>query len=93
MNLKQLLTLTFDKNVGNWDRIFRLFSGAALAAAGWRIGEPLVVGIALGVLGLVWMLTGIRAQCSVYYLLGYSTRPISAAARRAERAEALRRSA
>jgi len=35
MNLKKLLTLSYDKNVGASDRVFRLVSGAAAASAGW----------------------------------------------------------
>jgi hypothetical protein len=75
MNAKQLLTLTFDKNVGPRDRAFRLASGAATAGAGWLVHPPLGVAIGLSIAGAVWMATGVLSRCSIYYLLGYSTRP------------------
>jgi hypothetical protein len=41
MNAKNLLTLSFDKNVGPRARVFRLASGAATASAGWLVHAPL----------------------------------------------------
>jgi hypothetical protein len=75
MNAKSLLTLSFDKNVGPRDRVFRLASGAATAGAGWLAHAPLAVAVGLSVAGAVWMATGILSKCSIYYLLGYSTCP------------------
>ena len=77
MDTKKLLTLTFDKNVGTLDRIFRLLSGAALAAAGWYFALPTAAAIPVSVFGTMWFLTGIFSKCSIYYALGYSTCPLS----------------
>ena len=75
MNAKSLLTLSFDKNVGPRDRVFRLVSGAAVASAGWLVHAPLGTAIGLSIGGAVWMATGVLSRCSIYYLLGYSTCP------------------
>jgi hypothetical protein len=75
MNAKNLLTLSFDKNVGPRDRVFRLASGAATASAGWLVHASLGVAVGLSVAGVVWMATGVLSRCSIYYLLGYSTCP------------------
>ena len=77
MELKQLVTYSFDRNVGTVDRVFRVGSGAALAGVGAFAHVPVGVAWALGVVGLVWALTGIVSRCGIYYLLGYSTCPIS----------------
>jgi hypothetical protein len=77
MDVKKLVTLTFDKNVGTWDRIGRLLSGAVLAGAGWYFALPLGAAIGMSVLGLMWFATGVLSRCSIYYALGYSTCPVS----------------
>jgi hypothetical protein len=76
MDPRKLVTLTFDKNVGPLDRVFRLFTGAALAASGWLIPIPVWGAVVLSVLGAMWFATGVLSRCSVYYLLGYSTCPV-----------------
>lgn len=78
MDAKKLLTLTFDKNVGTLDRILRLASGAALTGVGWYAALPLWAAIPMSLFGLMWFLTGVLSKCSIYYLLGYSTGPVSA---------------
>jgi Protein of unknown function (DUF2892) len=75
MNAKPLLTLSFAKNVGPRDRVFRLASGVAVAAAGWLLHAPLGMAVGLSVAGAVWVATGVLSRCSIYYLLGYSTCP------------------
>jgi hypothetical protein len=75
MNVKSLMTLSFDKNVGPRDRVFRLVSGAAAASTGWLLHAPLNVAIGLSAAGVVWMATGVLSRCSIYYLIGYSTCP------------------
>jgi uncharacterized membrane protein HdeD (DUF308 family) len=75
MNVKKLVTLAFEKNVGTPDRIFRLLSGAALTAGGWYLALPTAAALALSVLGAMWVLTGVLSKCSIYYVLGYSTCP------------------
>lgn len=75
MEVRKLLTLTFEKNVGQPDRLARLASGAALVGVGWYFALPLAVAVATSVLGLMWMATGVLSRCSIYYLLGYSSCP------------------
>lgn len=75
MNAKTLLTLSFDKNVGPRDRVFRLASGAAAASAGWLVQAPWGTAIGLSVAGAAWMATGVLSRCTIYYLLGYSSCP------------------
>jgi amino acid transporter len=77
MELKRLVTLSFDRNVGTADRIFRLVSGAGLAAAGWFFTLPTLASAGLSVLGIMWFATGVLSKCSIYYLLGYSSCPVS----------------
>lgn len=81
MNLKRLVTLAFEKNVGTGDRIFRLVSGLSLAVGPWCISLPLAATIPLSVLGAMWTLTGVLSKCSIYYALGFSTCPVSGAPR------------
>jgi Protein of unknown function (DUF2892) len=75
MNAKKLLTLSFDKNVGPRDRVFRLASGAATASVGWLLQAPPGVAIGLSIAGAAWVATGVLSRCSIYYLLGVSTCP------------------
>lgn len=77
MSLKQLVTLGFDKNVGSTDRVLRLASGAAVIVLGWALGAPRWASIAMTVLGVMWFATGVLSKCSIYYMLGYSTCPVS----------------
>lgn len=77
MEIKKLFTLTFDKNVGTVDRVFRLASGAALGGTGWWFGLPTWASIVLSVFGAMWMATGVLSKCTIYYLLGYSTCPVA----------------
>lgn len=77
MELRKLVTITFDKNVGTADRIVRLAAGAALAGAGWYFGLPTGASVGMTILGAMTMATGVLSKCSIYYLLGYSTCPIS----------------
>jgi hypothetical protein len=77
MDPKKLVTLTFAKNVGSADRIFRLLSGAALASVGWYLALPVAAACALSLLGMMWLATGVTSKCSIYYVLGYSTCPVS----------------
>lgn len=78
MDLKRLLTLSFDKNVGPADRVLRLGSGAALAVAGYALHAPTWARVALVVFGLMWTLTGVLSRCTIYYALGRSTCPVDA---------------
>lgn len=77
MDPKKLFTLTFAKNVGTGDRVFRLLSGLSLVAAGALLPVPPWAGGAIGVAGVMWTATGILSRCSIYYLFGYSTCPVA----------------
>jgi Protein of unknown function (DUF2892) len=77
MDPKKLVTLTFAPNVGPWDRLFRLLSGTALGLLGWTLGLSQAAATALSVLGLMWFMTGVLSRCSIYYVLGYSTCPMT----------------
>lgn len=77
MTLKNLLTLSFDKNVGSADRVFRLLSGAGLASVGWYLALPTWATVSMSVFGAMWVATGLLSKCSIYYLLGYSTCRVS----------------
>lgn len=76
MDVKKLVTLRFDKNVGASDRIFRLLSGAGLAGAAWYFALPGWAAVPMSVFGLMWFATGVLSKCSIYYALGYSTCPV-----------------
>jgi hypothetical protein len=81
MNVKKLVTLTFDRNVGALDRVHRLVVGGGLVGAAWYFALPLWAAMAMSVFGAMWFLTGVLSKCSIYYLLGYSTCPASSAPR------------
>lgn len=80
MELKKLVTLAFDRNVGPVDRVFRLTSGGALAGAGGYLDLHGWASATMITAGLLWMLTGVLSKCSIYYLLGYSTCPARSSA-------------
>lgn len=77
MDAKKLVTLTFERNVGTLDRVHRLVIGGCLAGAGWYFALPRGLSIAMSVFGAMWFLTGVLSRCSIYYLLGFSTCPVS----------------
>lgn len=64
----------FTANVGGIDRIIRIVAGLVLIVAGFFfLGGTL--GIALGILGLVFLLTGLISWCPLYLPLHFSTSP------------------
>ncbi len=77
MQLRKLLTLTFDRNVGAVDRIMRIAIGTALIAVPWLVDFPIGINYAAVIIGAMTTASGLLARCTVYYLLGYSTCPIS----------------
>lgn len=76
MQLSQLVTYSFDPNVGPIDRVFRVLSGLLLAVLPWAGVVSLVtpLSIVLTVFGLAWLMTGVVSRCGMYYMLGLSTR-------------------
>jgi hypothetical protein len=77
MDTKKLMTLTFDKNVGTADRVVRMMLGAGAAAAAWGFALPMLAAVGVSIAGAMLFATGAMSKCSIYYLLGYSTCPIS----------------
>lgn len=77
MEMTRLARLRFDKNVGTPDRVLRFVFGVALIASGWLLELPTWQSAAMSVAGLMSLSTALLAKCSVYYLLGYSTCPVS----------------
>jgi hypothetical protein len=75
VEIAKLVTMTFPKNVGTADRIFRVLSGMTLAAAPWALDLPIWARVTLTLLGVMWTASGVLSKCSIYYALGYSTCP------------------
>jgi len=65
------------KNVGVLDRVLRITTGLVLIGLGIYNHASLGLAIAFSLLGINVAMTGIRGVCSIYYLLGYSTCPMS----------------
>lgn len=61
----------FTANVGSIDRIIRIVAGLVLLAGFFFLGGTL--GIILGVLGLVFLVTGLIGWCPLYQLFHLST--------------------
>ncbi|MEQ1755156.1 MAG: DUF2892 domain-containing protein [Micropepsaceae bacterium] len=66
--------MLFPKKLGAADGLIRVVAGAAIAASGWYFGlsQPWVIGLA--VTGAMTSMTGLIHRCSVYKILGISTR-------------------
>lgn len=75
MDVRKLLTLGFERNVGTIDRVVRLASGLALVAAPWWFDADPWLAVPVSILGVMWTATGVLSKCSIYYLLGHSTCP------------------
>lgn len=58
-------------NLGKTDRILRVLSGALLMGVGFYLAGNL--GIALGAIGLVPLLTGLVGYCPAYTLFKFDT--------------------
>jgi Inner membrane protein YgaP-like, transmembrane domain len=67
----------FAQNVGNVDRIVRVVLGLALIAIGFFVLGS-TVGTIAGVIGFIFLLTGLVGWCPLYLLFKFSTRPGSA---------------
>lgn len=61
-----------DKNEGPLDRLIRVLLGIVLTPIGFGVmgGGG---GIALGVIGVILLLTGITGRCIVYRLVNFNT--------------------
>ncbi len=65
------------KNVGTADRIVRALPSVIVVALYFAGYLPLGWAISLGIFSAMLLLTSVMGVCSVYYLLGYSTCPVS----------------
>lgn len=64
----------FQKNVGTIDGLIRIVMGLGMVAAGWMVGATQPLGLGLALVGAATAVTGLISRCSVYALLGISTR-------------------
>jgi hypothetical protein len=74
MSLKGMFTT---RNVGTADRIIRALPVVIVAALYFANILPLGWAIGLGIVALMSLLTSLMGVCSIYYMLGYSTCPVS----------------
>ncbi|MEM6898504.1 MAG: DUF2892 domain-containing protein [Pseudomonadota bacterium] len=74
MFLKRMMTT---RNVGTFDRVLRAIPAIAVAIlwAQGMIGGTLAVVLAIGAIML--LVTALTGACSIYYMLGWSTCPVS----------------
>lgn len=70
----------FARNVGPTDRVVRLAAGLVMLLIALVVLDGIAARLALGVTGAALAATGAISRCSVYYVLGYSTCPVRAAA-------------
>ncbi|XOV83322.1 MAG: DUF2892 domain-containing protein [bacterium] len=78
MFLKKMMTT---RNVGTFDRILRALPAIAVAIL-WAqgvIGGALAMALALGAAML--LVTALTGACSIYYMLGWSSCPLSGESR------------
>lgn len=75
--IKKFIEIMNTKNVGYWDRALRILVGILLIAIGVHNHASIGITIALVLIGINVAMTGIRGVCSIYYMLGYLTCPIS----------------
>jgi DUF2892 family protein len=58
-------------NLGKMDRILRILSGALLTGLGFYLAGN--VGLVLGIIGLIPLLTGLVGHCPAYTLFNIDT--------------------
>ena len=61
-------------NEAGWDRVLRVAAGVVLLYTGWSALAGSVVGVTLGVVAFLPLLTGILGWCPAYSLVGVRTR-------------------
>ena len=60
-------------NAASWDRIVRVLLGLALMVVGFRGVVPGLWGIAIGLIGLIPLITGIVGFCPLYFVFKIRT--------------------
>lgn len=74
MFLRRMMTT---RNVGNLDRVIRALP-AVLVAVLWAQGViGGMIAVVLAVLSVMLLVTALTGACSIYYVLGWSTCPVS----------------
>ncbi|MEZ5383615.1 MAG: DUF2892 domain-containing protein [Microthrixaceae bacterium] len=58
-------------NEANWDRIARAALGVVLLIVGFAVGGGL--GVVIGVVALIPLVTGVVGWCPIYAVLGFRT--------------------
>jgi hypothetical protein len=61
-------------NEAGWDRVLRVAAGVVLLYVGWSALSGSTLGIALGIVAFLPLLTGILGWCPAYSLVGIHTR-------------------
>lgn len=85
MKIRELVTYSFARNVGNSDRLLRVILGVTLLMLPWLVSMPRGLGYLASIIGAMTALTGIASRCALYYLSGFSTCPITNTHRGTER--------
>jgi len=76
MTVKQwLVAANTTRNLGRWDRILRLLLPFAVLALWAADILPTWAAVPLGIFTLMLVPTSFTGACSIYYTLGWSTRP------------------
>jgi hypothetical protein len=61
-------------NEAGWDRIVRVLAGVALLYVGWHALSGSTLGVVVGIVAFLPLLTGILGWCPAYSLVGIGTR-------------------
>lgn len=80
-----IIRMMTTRNVGTIDRVIRVLPTIAVAVAwygGWITGW---LAIGLAVIAGMLLVTSLLGSCSIYYMFGMSTCPVSGAARPQDR--------
>jgi hypothetical protein len=66
--------MTIEQNLGNIERVVRLFAGIAFAV--WAISQPALNGIEwfITVVAIALILNGVFGRCYLWYVLDLNTR-------------------
>lgn len=78
MSIKNtFIRMNSTRNVAPWDRAIRGLLPLIVGGLWWAGVIPGVVAIPVGVVSLMLFPTAFTGACSIYYLLGFSTCPVS----------------
>ncbi len=78
MSMKDtLIKMNTTRNVAQWDRVIRGLLPFVVVGLWWAGAIPAVVAIPVGIFSLMLFPTAFTGACSIYYLLGVSTCPVS----------------